>query len=180
MIWAMEKLAPVTTIPVGIVVERRRTDNRWQPWTWLPVSVIAGAAPAEGWQVLREEEGRTQYLAATLSLELVRSETEGYRYNLSTDQPRLYVVMRRDDESAEHPLKPFIVTASPYEAEAYTVSGAEVVEGVVMPDSIVALVQAFIDQHHVETPFIKRDRRRADREAAERRGGHVPPDKRRA
>ncbi len=167
----MTTLAPVTVIAVGVVVERRAAQNQWQTWSLLPVAVIPGAPAVDGWRVLRESAGSVQYHAATLPLELHRKDTEGYRRNLSGAQPSVYVVMRRDDTDAERPMQPFLVTVCPHEAEAYTVSGSEVVEGVSMPESIFSLVQAFIEQHHVEVPFVKRDRRRADSEADRRRGG---------
>jgi hypothetical protein len=160
---------------MGVVIEKRATRNRWQPWSWLPVSVIPAAPPVSDWRLLREGPGWAQYHAATLPLELHRKETEGYRYNLSSEPPRIYVVLRPSEGGDGFPFVPFLVTASPYEAEAYTLSGNEIVEGVAMPESVIALVQAFVDRHHVEQPFVKRSRKRADVEVATRRGANADP-----
>ena len=44
--------------------------------------------------------------------------------------------------------------------QAYGESGTETIERVAMPERLVALVRAFIDEHHVEEPFVKRQRQR--------------------
>src|SRR5687768_1486292 len=36
-----------TTMPLGVVVERRRSRSPWQEWSWRPVAVILGAPPLE-------------------------------------------------------------------------------------------------------------------------------------
>jgi hypothetical protein len=43
-----------------------------------------------------------------------------------------------------------------------------------MPEPVRAIVEAFVAEHHVEQPFVKRKRDRADPEALARRG---PPPK---
>lgn len=139
----------------------------------MPVSVIPGAAAVDGWRILVSEGEVVRYHAATLPLELHPTDTESYRHNLSNEPPRVYVVMR--PAAGAFPFQPFLATASPYEAEAYTIGGDSIVEGVTMPDSLIALVQAYVDAHHVDKPFIKRQRRRADAESAERMGGGKRP-----
>lgn len=169
----MTTSAAATSVSVGVVVERRATNHPWQQWSWLPVAVLAGAPAGANWRVLREGSGWVQYHAATLPLDLHRKETIGYRLNLSQESPRVYVVMRPSDND-DFPYQPFLVTASPHEAEAYLASGEEIVEGVSMPDSLIALLQDFVDHHHVEEPFVKRSRRRSDADATERRGAPPP------
>lgn len=153
-----ETLNKVERMPLGIVLERRRSASPWQDYVWRPLSVIPGAPPLNGApRLLREGEGWAQFHAATVELELHRSDTEGYRLNLSQEPPRLWVALR-DGESGE-PV-PFFVTACAHEAEVYQVSGSEIVETVPMPVEVLALVRDFIDQHHVDVPFEKRERKR--------------------
>lgn len=153
------------TMPMGIVVERRDSGSPWQDHVWRPVAVIPGAAPADpagSWRKLRDGEGWVQYHAGTLTLELYRSDTEAYRATLRNAPPLIYVVLR-EDEDAEYGLVPFAVTASPYEAQDFLDAGEDVVEGVPMPDGVVAWVGRFVDTHHVDQPFRKRRlRRRGD------------------
>ena len=146
------------TMPVGIVVERRDSDHPWQDHYWLPVAVIPGAKladPAAPWRVLDEGEGWVRYHAGTLEVDMYRSDTEAYRTNLTNDPPVVYVVLREDDES-EHEFVPFDATVSAYEAQDFADAGENLVEGVPMPDVMIAWVQAFIDSHHVDEPFVKR------------------------
>ncbi len=153
------------TLPLGVVVERRRIDHPWKDHTWQPVAVIPGATakdPKGDWTVLRRGEDWVQYHCATLPLELFRRETEGYKVNLTQAPPRVFVVLRSDDDpDSEHEFLPFLVTASPYEAQDYLDTGEEIVEGVTMPGDVVAFVQAFVDAHHVEEVFHKRKRQKA-------------------
>ncbi|MBP2298205.1 DUF3305 domain-containing protein [Azospirillum picis] len=148
----------IETMALGIVVERRRGATPWADWSWRPVSVIPGAGPVEPpGRLLMEGEGWSRSHAATLTLELFRSDTEGYRLNLSQDPPRLWVVMRPGADGEA--LEPCVVTASAHEGEGYQV-GTDVVDTVPMPPEVIALVRDFVEQHHVDVPFQKRERTR--------------------
>ena len=151
------------TMSLGVVVERREIDNRWQRWAWKPVGVIPGAPPIDAWRELARGERFVRWHAATLPLELHRTETEGYRANLSGKAPAIYVVLRKiqpSERSAGNDIAPFLVTASPYEAEGY-LEGEDVVEVTPMPEGLIAWVQAFVRRHHIDEPFVKRKRERA-------------------
>lgn len=148
-------------MPLGVVVERRKSTSRWQDWMWRPVSVILGAPPlGPEWRELLRGETWTHYHAANLPLELHRAETEAYLLNLAQQPPRIYVVLRPATAPAPAPYRPLLITASPVEAEGYLASGDEIVEGVPMPAAVVAWLRDFVDRHHVERPFVKRKRKR--------------------
>jgi len=156
-----ETLEKMETMPVGVVLERRRGSTPWQDWAWRPVAVIPGAPEVEGaWRLLREGDDWAHFHAATLPLELHRSDTDGYRLNLSQEPPRLWIVLRSDEGGEPGTVLPFFVTASAHECEAYQVSGQEIVESVPMPPEVMALVRDFVEQHHVDVPFEKRERKR--------------------
>lgn len=151
-------------LPLGIVVERRKLDNPWRAFSWRPVAVIPGAGPmdpAGEWTDLSQGDDWVQFHAGTLPLDLFPKETEGYRVNLSQEPPRLFVIMRSSDEAdSRHEYAPFLVTACPFEAQDYLDSGDDLVEAVAMPEAVIAFVQSYVDQHHVDEPFHKRKRRR--------------------
>ena len=154
---SIEKMA------VGVVIERRDSDNRWIDYLWQPVAVIPGAPPLEEdgeWRLLQEGEGWCQFHIGTLELELHRGETEGYRANLRSS-PQIYVVLARGEEADEPEVVPFLVTACPYEGESYTESGEEIVEGVPMPLEVQGWIEDFIEKHHVDQPFKKQKVRKA-------------------
>jgi hypothetical protein len=165
------------SIAVGIVVERQSVAHRWAQERWRPVDVLPGAPPAT-WRELARGEGWARYHAATLPLELHRTETEHYRYNLSGEPPMLYVVMRPAE--GEFPLLPVEVSASPFESLAHTEFGDDKVEPVPMPPAVIAWVQEYIERHHVEQPFYKRKRKGLDKAAGETsdfvRVGEATPD----
>lgn len=152
------------TIPLGVVVRRMPGVTRWAKWAWRAVAVLPGAPEAQ-WRELRREGDGVEYHAATLPLELWRTDTEAYQTGLNVDDPSIYVVMRTaTDPEAEHPLDVLLVTASPYEAQDYTDSGEEIVEKVPTPPALIALIRDFIAEHHVEEAFVKRrrDKKRVD------------------
>ncbi len=104
------------TIPLGIVIERREIDHPWQDYIWVPVSVIPGAPPMETtdeWKELQHGDGWIQYHAGTLELELYSGETDGYRKNLSEQQPFVYIVLNPGEEADEPEIMPFLATVSP-------------------------------------------------------------------
>lgn len=151
------------SMDVGVVLERQNIDNPWADHEWKLAGVVPGKPDLHAWQVLREGDGWTHFYAATLSIELFRRETEGYKVNLSQSPPRVYVVLRPEEEGAhDHEVTPFHATVCPFEAEGYDESGDEWVEGVEMPDAIHAWVRTFIEQHHVDVPFKKRKRKAYD------------------
>ena len=58
--------------------------------------------------------------------------------------------------------------ADPAEGEALSETGTDLVDVVAMPDAVRAEVEDFIARHHVERPFYKRKRDRADPESLAR------------
>ena len=143
-------------IMVGVVMERHVIDNPWRRHDWRTVAVVPGAAGFTEWQEMARGAQWPRFYAANLPLTLYRKETEGYRVNLSQPSPSLYVVLRGLDE--EHPT-PFLVTVCPYEAGDYEVSGDERADKVPMPSEVLALVGHFIDAHHTDERFTKRQRK---------------------
>jgi len=173
------------TMPLGVVVERRRSKHPWGDYSWKPVSVIPGAPPLDpqgAWTQLRAAEDWVQFHCGTLPLELFRAETEDYKINLSQTPPRVFVVLRNNiDPDIPHDFLAFLVTASPFEAQHYLDSGEEIVEPVVMPEEVLALLQDFVAAHHVEETFTKRARgkKKIEDEAFSRRPPvEQPPGKR--
>ena len=151
------------TLTVGIVVERRRLNSKWADHAWLPAAVLPAEASAPPWTLLERDERGERYYAGALPLEFFSTETGMYRDNLASGSPGLWVVMRSADAPPGVALK--AVTADPGEGEAYTAAGTEIVEQVAMPPEIAGRLGAFVAAHHVERPFVKRKRDRADPEA---------------
>ena len=145
-------------MPLGIVIRRAPGVTRWVNHVWKAVAVLPGAGEAH-WKELRRDGETLEYHAATLPLELFRTDTEAYLHGLSTKEPSIYVVMRESE--GDQPLEMVLVTASPYEAQDYADTGEELVEKVAMPEGLVAWIRDYVEQHHEHEEFIKRRRDKA-------------------
>jgi hypothetical protein len=154
-------------IAVGVVVERRKAQSPWIDFTWQPVSVLSGEPEAAPWTLLSQDGDRATFYAGTAEIELYRTETSNYRDNLASAAPMLWIALR--PTGVEPPYEIFAVTADPSEGEAWTEAGTDVVDVVPMPQSVRAVIDAFVAEHHVERTFHKRARDRADPEALARR-----------
>jgi Protein of unknown function (DUF3305) len=143
-------------IPVGVLVERRKAKSAWVEFLWRPVSVFVGNASAAPWTPLDTAPETSLFYAGQAVIELHRTETANYRNNLASGAPALWVALR--PATSERPNELIAVTADPAEGEAFTDAGSDLVETVSMPPDIVAAVAAFIAEHHVERPFLKRRR----------------------
>ncbi|MEA2906649.1 MAG: hypothetical protein QOG83_996 [Alphaproteobacteria bacterium] len=163
----MSNATPLARIAVGVVVERRKAMNPWVDFVWQPVTVLPGLAQAAPWTVLSADAERTMFYAGAAEIELYRTETAHYRDNLAA-VPSLWVALRAT--GVEPPYDIVAVTADPAEGESFTQVGDDVVEAVPMPAAVREIVEAFVAEHHVERPFVKRKRERADPQALARRG----------
>ena len=123
--------------------------------------MLPGAGEAD-WKEMRSDGNVVEFHAATLPLELFRTDTEAYLHGLSAKVPAIYVVMR--DEGGTEPMNVVLVTASPYEAQDYADTGEELVEKVPMPEGLAAWIRDYVDLHHEDEVFVKRrrDKKRID------------------
>jgi uncharacterized protein DUF3305 len=150
---------PEISMPLGVVVEKRKASSPWIDWVWKPVGILPGAGPRDDWLEIAAGEGWTHYHAATLPLSLHHTDTEAYVINLSDKQPSIYTVLRdKEDGNTEQPYRVYMVTASPFEAQDLEDSGEDIVERIAMSDGLIAWVREFVDAHHIEEPFKKRKR----------------------
>ena len=168
-----ELSARTAELQVGVVIRRQPGVTRWAKWIWRPVAVLPGAGPAD-WHEMRRDGEAVEYHAATVTMEVHRKETEGYRVALSNDPPSVYVILRpAEDPDAAHDMEVFRVTASAFEAQDYLDSGEEVVEPVPMPPELIAWLSAFVEMHHEDEVFKKRKRRKWDEDVEDTGRGDV-------
>jgi hypothetical protein len=141
---------------VGVVVERHKAESPWLDFLYRPVMVLSGVPVAAPWTEISSDADVTTIYAGQAVIELHRTESANYRDNLGCDVPLLWVVLR--PTSAESGFELLLVTGDPAEGEALTGAGNDLVEAVPMPHPIREIVERFIAEHHVERPFIKRQR----------------------
>jgi hypothetical protein len=163
----MNVVSPLARITVGVVVERRRIRNRWIDYAWRPFGVLPGLPETVPWTLLSDDGQIATFYIGSADIALYRSEADRYRHNLASGAPMLWVVLRRS--GIEPPFQLLAVTADPTEGEAFTQAGEDLVDLVPMPPIVRDIIEAFVAEHHVERPFQKRQRDRADPEALARR-----------
>ncbi len=163
----MSNVPPHISIPVGVIVERSKSENPWADFYWRATGVLAGQPETPAWTVLSDDGQRATFYAGTANVALYRTETGFYRDNLTSGAPALWVALRATE--GEPPYTIAAVTADPAEGESFTEAGTDLVEQVPMPPPIQELLTAFVAEHHVERPFFKRKRDRANPEAMARR-----------
>ena len=168
-------MTPLASIPVGVVVERRKAMSPWIDFVWRPIAVLPGLPETEPWTQLDAGADIATFYVGSAVVALFRSEAARYHENLTSGLPSLWVVLRPTD--IEPPYDIVGVTADPSEGEAYTQSGADLVEAVPMPEAARAVIAAFVAEHYVEETFHKRRRDTADPEALARRAPRTKSDK---
>lgn len=146
--------APQHVLNVGVVLETQPSTHPWGEDTVVPVAVVPGLGAEAPWRDLGTVGDRQRWCSPGLPVELFPKETEGYRYNLSAPEPAVYVVLRPAEGRLSR--EPFHVTVCPYEAETYLDGGDSTVETVPMPPEVLSWVQAFVERHHHDRPFVKR------------------------
>jgi Protein of unknown function (DUF3305) len=156
----------LSRMPLGVVVERRKSASPWTDYSWRPVTVLPGQPQAAPWSVLAIDGDATTFYVGTVELALYRTETGQYRDNLTSGAPSLWVALR--PTAGEPPFQVVAVTADPAEGESFTQAGDDLVGTVPIPGAVREMLEAFIAEHHVEQPFFKRKRDRANLEGLAR------------
>ncbi|MCX7960911.1 MAG: DUF3305 domain-containing protein [Burkholderiales bacterium] len=128
--------------PLAVVMQRRPSASRWQSEVWEPLSVLAGDFGEGGPRLIVDHGGLQQWLHPGFALALHRDECEGYYFNVSTNDPRVFVMWRMEGERG----LPLEVTAS-YEEAARWLDGGASVDGVAMPPEILAWVGEYLERN---------------------------------
>ena len=150
-------------IPLGVVLRRRPGATKWARWAWSAIGVLPHAGPG-GFRILREDGGVTDFHAATLPMDLHRTEVESYRTSLMMTPPSVFVVLQKNAPN-EYGIDVHAVTASADRGQNWQDSSEMIVEPVAMPDALAVFVRDFCAAHFEETSFVKRrrDMARVDR-----------------
>jgi hypothetical protein len=154
-------------IPVGVLVERRKGTSKWVDFSWRSVGILPAVPVTPPWTKLSGDDNAMVFYAGAANIELYTSDTQNYLYNLQSRRPSLWVRLRAG--AGDQPYSVADVTVDPSEGESFTQAGDDLVDAVTMPETIRAALQAFVAAHHVERPFQKRKRDRADPDALSRR-----------
>ncbi len=158
----------ISYMTVGVVIERRESDSAWIDHSWAPVAVLPDAPDVAPWTSLGKEARAERFYVGPATLSLYSSDTGQLIENFVSGQGKLWVCIR--PTGFEPPIEVVGVTADPSEGEGYLEGMGDIVEAVDMPEAVSDHVLAFYRQHHVERPFVKRQRDKANKDAF----GHKP------
>ncbi len=147
---------PSTTAsyPLAVIMERALLANRWGTEKWETKGVVPDNLPAgSAEQVIFRDERTTQYLFPGFELKLRRDEAEGYYLNITSPQPKVFVLWRMRDEIA----RPEFLTVSYNEGTRWADSG-ENVDGVALPVELLPWIGEFVERHYRPEPPKKKGR----------------------
>lgn len=167
---------PAPRFSVAVLVERVPLANRWASEQWSVAAVEPDDAPPAPPYKQFEDATRTRWRCAGHAVELHRSEAEGYFLNITSPDPKIFVMWRGpaadDAEGDEFKLRPRMVTVS-YNEAGRLLDGGEQVDAVPLPPEILAWMKPFVAEHYRPEP--KRKARR--NELYERDRADRPPEK---
>ena len=131
-------------------MQRFPLQNRWADEQWRPVAADAGDTGEVTLERLQDDAAGTRWRFGGLPIELHRSESEGYYLNLTSDEPKVFVLWRLEPD-AKPPAHPVQLTVSYNEAGRF-MDGGEQVEAVPMPDAIRAWMAPFVTENYKPEP----------------------------
>lgn len=165
-----ETTGPASTAPypIAVIMERVKLANRWGTERWEAKGVVRDAMPSgSGERVIRSSEDLTQVLFPGFTLKLHVDEAEGYYLNITSPQPKIFVMWRLTDENA----RPDRLTVS-YHEGARWMDSEEAVAGVALPVDLLPWIAEFVAEHYRPEPRKKtRYASSRDKGVASRRGG---------
>jgi len=159
------RLAPY---PVAVIMERVRLANRWETDRWEAKGVVRDESPpGSGERVIVSDERMTQVLFPGFVLKLHPDESEGYIYNITSPEPKVFIMWRMHDEVA----RPESLSVS-YHEGARWMDSEECVGGVALPLDLLQWIAEFAAEHYKPEPKKKvRYASSKDKGVASRRGG---------
>lgn len=123
-------------------MERKVLHNKWADCQWEALGVV----PDPGYgaeRLIYEDQHRAQWLHPGFELTLYTDQAEFYYANLTSPEPRVFVMWRQEDERA----RPVLITVS-YGEAARMMDSNEQVDGVTMPGDLVPWIADFVERHY--------------------------------
>ena len=137
---------------VAVIMERVKLDHRWATERWEAKGVVRDVLPeGSGERVIVSDERITQILFPGFVLKLHPDEAEGYLYNITSPQPKVFVMWQLQDVVA----RPERLTVS-YHEGARWMDTSETVAGVALPPDLVPWIGEFAAAHYKPEPKKKK------------------------
>jgi hypothetical protein len=144
---------PLAPYPLAVIMERVRLANRWETERWEAKGVVRDAsAPGSGERVIVSDERITQILFPGFTLKLHRDEAEGYLYNITSPEPKVFIMWRVGEDGIARPES---LSVSYHEGSRW-MDAEETVDGVALPLDLLAWIAEFGAAHYKEEPKKKK------------------------
>ena len=134
--------------PIAVIMERIALASPWLACRWEAKSVVHDILPAGSAKcIIVQDERELQVLFPGLELKLMRDEAEGYYLNLTSPEPKVFVLWRMYGDEA----RTEFITVSYNEGTRWADSG-ENVDGVPLPRELQLWMGEFVEQHYKPEP----------------------------
>lgn len=162
--------SPASTAPytLAVIMERAQLADAWSTERWEAKAVVPDRSPAGSAERVILDDGKIrQLLFPGMALRLEALEAEGYLLNLTSPEPRIFVLWRADGGIA----RPERLTVSYNEGTRWADSD-ENVDSVPLPADLFDWIAEYATAHYRPEPK-KRPRYASskDKGVASRRGG---------
>jgi hypothetical protein len=142
----------IAPYPIAVIMERVRLANRWATERWEAKGVVQDPMPpGSGERVIVNDERITQILYPGFMLKLYPDEAEGYLYNVSSPEPKVFIMWRMREDIA----RPESLTVS-YHEGARWMDTEETVGGVALPPDLLPWIAEFAALHYKPEPKKKK------------------------
>lgn len=152
--------------PAAVIMERMAIVNRWADERWETRGIVrdtaVNGAPA---RVILQTDKLTHTLYPGHVIRLYRDEAEGYYYNISSPEPKVFVLWRMEDDVAQ----PKFLSVSYHEGSRWLDSG-ENVDGVPLPAELIPWMAEFVAVYY--QPEEKKPRKYASNKDKGRMGNY--------
>ncbi len=130
---------------VAVVMERIAIVNRWQSEKWQLAGVLPNDRQADVPRTLIDRDGLLQRIHPGFSMKIFADEAEGYYLNITSPEPRAFVMWRMNEDESE--ALPHSVTLS-YNEAARWMDAQEKVESAAMPENIFSELVEWVEANY--------------------------------
>ncbi|HXF66489.1 MAG TPA: DUF3305 domain-containing protein [Burkholderiales bacterium] len=158
----------VAPYPVAVIMERVRYADRWAAERWEAKGIVRDPLPPGSEErLIVAREDLTQVLFPGFLVRLHRTEAEGYYLNITSPEPKVFVLWRMHENVA----RPQLLTVSYHEGARWT-EGGENVDGVALPQDWLPWLAEYVAAYYRPEPKKKpRYASSRDKGVASRRDG---------
>ena len=142
-----DELNPTRSYPLAVIMQRTTLNNRWASEQWEAKGVVRHEAAEDAPRVIVERDGLLQMLFPGFRVNLTKDEAEGYYLNLTSPEPKVFVLWRPEEGIA----RPDRITASYGEGTRWADSG-EQVDGVPLPIDLMPWMADFVEANYRPEP----------------------------